>query len=324
MHPLIANVGRGPAAVAVDVGGTLVKSAIVDDTGAVRARSPRPTPRTADTAAAVVDLVAELFREASRTVSGTWPIALSVAVPGIVDEQAGVGVYSENLGWRDRPLRRMLEDRVDAPVTLVHDVRSAGAAEARIGAAAGVDDSVTVAIGTGVSAALWSGGRTIHARGYAGELGHLRVTSEDVPCICGGRGCLEAVASAAAIARRYAQLGGRAPVAGSQDVIRRASSGDDVASRVWEDALDGLSVGLTSVASILAPEVVVLAGGLSLAGDALLRPVKARLEERLRVVPVPRVVVARFSADAGTVGAALSTRPLPDRLDGGTREQPGS
>lgn len=324
MHPLIADVGRGPTAVAVDVGGTMVKSAIVDGAGAVRACSPRPTPRSVDTAAAVVELVAEMFHEARRTASDSWPIALSVAVPGIVDEQAGVGVYSENLGWRDRPLRRMLEERVDAPVTLVHDVRSAGTAEARIGAAAGVEDSVTVAIGTGVSAALWSGGRMIRGRGYAGELGHLRVTSDDVPCVCGGRGCLEAVASAAAIVRRYSLLGGGALVAGAQDVIGRASLGDDVALRVWEDALDGLSVGLASVAGILAPEVVVLAGGLSLAGDALIQPVKARLEERVCVVPLPRVVVARFAADAGTVGAALSTRPMSGSADLGTREQAAS
>jgi glucokinase len=305
----IADVGPGPCALAVDVGGTIVKSALVGAGGSVGRPSRARTPREGDTALAVVEHIAELLDRARRDHPDREIAALGVAVPGIVDEDAGVGVFSENLGWRDRPLRRMLEERVDASVTLVHDVRAAGEAEARIGAGAGHDDVATVAIGTGVAAALWAGGRPIRGRGYAGEIGHLRVTDDDMRCACGGVGCLEAVASAAAIERRYRRLSADENITGAQDVIHRAERGDPVAQRVWNDALDALTAGLAALTAVVAPEVIVLSGGLSLAGDALIDPLSTRLVARVRLVPAPRIVQGRFAADAGTVGAALSTRP---------------
>ncbi len=308
MDGIIANVGPGPSALAVDVGGTIVKSALVDAGGSVSRPSRARTPREGDVARGVVEQIARLLDQARQDHPDREISALGVAVPGIVDEDAGVGVFSENLGWRDRPLRRMIEDRVDAHVTLLHDVRAAGEAEVQVGAAAGHDDVVTVAIGTGVAASSWACGRPIRGRGYAGEIGHLRVTDDEVPCVCGGVGCLEAVASTAAIERRYRSLAQDTTVDGAQDVIHRAVLGDAIAQRVWSDALDALAAGLASITAVLAPEIVVLNGGLSLAGDALVDPLTVRLAERVRLVPAPRLVRGLFAADAGTVGAALSTR----------------
>ncbi|KRA24938.1 hypothetical protein ASD65_11235 [Microbacterium sp. Root61] len=317
MDEFIAHVGPGPAALAVDVGGTTIKYSLVAADGSVGAATRVPTPRGANPAALVVDAVALLFDQTRRDHPHLEVSALGAAVPGLVDEDAGIGLHSENLGWRDAPLRRLLEDRIDARVSLVHDVRAAGAAEARIGAGAGFANVITVVIGTGVSAAIWSDGRPLRGRGYAGEIGHMRVSTEDVPCSCGGVGCLEAIASAAAIESRYARLGGAEPIAGARDVIRLALQGDPVANGVWSEALDALASGLAAVTAVAAPEVIVIGGGLSQAGDRLLEPLTARLAERVGIVPVPRLVRARFGADAGAVGAALSTR---DAIAPGSRD----
>jgi glucokinase len=194
---------------------------------------------------------------------------------------------------------------------LTHDVRSAGAAEAALGAAVGFDNAVTVAIGTGVSAALSCDGRPIRANGFGGEIGHLRVSAEQVACVCGGVGCLEAMASASAIVKRYVHLSADDSVAGADEVIARAESGDPIALGVWNDALDGLATGLAALVATVAPEIIVIAGGLSGAGESLLHPLAERLAARVRIVPLPTLAVARFGSDAGIVGAALATRTTP-------------
>jgi glucokinase len=127
-----------------------------------------------------------------------------VAVPGIVDEAAGLAVFSQNLGWRDAPLRDMIAERTGLPTAFGHDVRTGALAEARLGAGRGCGDSLFLTIGTGISAALLLDGRPYSAHGYAGEIGHVDVGRSE-PCACGATGCLEAIASAAAIARRHSR-----------------------------------------------------------------------------------------------------------------------
>lgn len=306
-----ARVGAGRPALVVDVGGTLIKSALVDDVGLVHPVVRTSTPREGDAAEQIVEAVAALF-ERARTDRPDLDLAvIGLAVPGVVDEAAGIGVYAENLGWTDAPLRSLLEARTGATVVLTHDVRAAGAAEAALGAAVGFGNAVTVAIGTGVSAALSCDGRPIRANGYAGEIGHLRVSAEQVACVCGGVGCLEAIASASAIVKRYVHLSADDSVVGADEVIARAESGDPIALGVWNDALDGLATGLAALVATVAPEIIVIAGGLSGAGESLLRPLAERLATRVRIVPLPTLAVARFGADAGIVGAALATRTTP-------------
>lgn len=307
----IARVGAGRPALAVDVGGTLIKSAIVDASGLVQPVLREATPRGEDAAVTVVDAVAALFERARSDHPELDLSVIGLAVPGVVDEIAGVGVWAENLGWTDAPLRVMLEALTGATVVLVHDVRAAGAAETRLGAATGFQNTVTVAIGTGVSAAISCDGQLIRANGYAGEIGHLRVGGEEVECVCGGVGCLESIASASAIVKRYRHLSGDDAVTGADEVIARAESGDPIARRVWDDALDGLAAGLAALVATVAPEVIVIAGGLSGAGDSLLRPLAERIATRVRIVPRPALAVARFGSDAGIVGAALATRTAP-------------
>jgi glucokinase len=289
----------GPV-VAVDVGGTVTKAAAFDADLRPLAELRRPTPRTG--VASIVAGVGELVDELSAAAGP--PAAAGVVVPGVVDERDGIAVFSANLGWRDAPLRQLLTDRIGLPVRFGHDVRTGGLAEVRVGAARDADDALFVPIGTGIAGAVVAAGRIVTGTGYAGEIGHVVVDPAGDPCGCGARGCLETIASAAAIARRYTARTGIA-VAGAVDVVSRMSEGDEVASAVWDEAMAALIAVLATAVAVTAPEVVVLGGGLAESGDLLLDAVRAGLDERLTLQPYPRVVPAELGDRAGVIGAAI-------------------
>lgn len=288
-------------ALAIDVGGTSLKGELVDAEGTVLAARSAPTPRGAAARDAVAALGAALLAEAAGPVVGA-----GVVVPGLVDPAAGIATYSANVGWRDLDLVASLGDAWSLPVRIGNDVAAGGVAEHRTGAGRDVADLVFVPIGTGIAAALLSGGRLVSGDGGAtAELGHVTVR-RGAACGCGRDGCLEAWASASAISRRYAELAGR-PVAGAAEVADRLDD-DPVARRVWQDAVDALAEGLTTVALLFGPARVVIGGGLGHAGELLLDPLRAALAERARVVAAPPLATADHGSRAGVVGAAMLAR----------------
>jgi glucokinase len=294
--------------IGVDVGGTGIKALLVAGGGQVlselRVTTPRPGPGVAGRVAdAVHACVADLTRAAPRP-----PVAIGLAVPGIVDDEKGIAVYSENLGWHDAPLRDMLAERTALPIAFGHDVRTGGLAEARIGAGRGYASIVFLPIGTGISAALYMDGRAYTGHGYAGEIGHTDVGHGE-PCVCGGTGCLEAIASAAAIARRYRARSGR-DATGSLEVLRRMRDGDREAADVWHEAIDALSLALAWTCSVLAPDALILGGGLAEAGDELFAPLARRVEARLTFQCRPRHLRAALGDRAAALGSALLARGL--------------
>jgi glucokinase len=294
--------------IGVDVGGTSIKTLLVAGESRViceqRVRTPQPGPGVTDRVVDAVNAcVADLTRAAPRQ-----PAAIGLAVPGIVDEEKGLAVYSENLGWNDAPLREMLAERCALPVAFGHDVRSGGLAVARIGAGRDHPSIVFLAIGTGISAALYLDGRAYTGHGYAGEIGHTDVGHGE-PCVCGATGCLEAIASAAAIARRYRDRCGQS-VTGSLEVLRRMHDGDQSAADVWHEALDALSLALSWTCCVLAPDALILGGGLAEAGDELLTPLARRVEARLTFQSRPRHLRAALGDRAAALGSALLARDL--------------
>ena len=294
---------------AVDVGGTTIKAEVTTADGAVVASARRGTPRGDDARDAVAGLGGELIAHVPVTSAG-------VVIPGIVDAKTGTGVYSANVGWRDLPFADPLERAWGVPVAVGHDVTAAGLAEYVQGAGQGVRDLAFVAIGTGISAALIAGGQVLEGNGSAqpGELGHVVVRPGGPECGCGNHGCLESVASAAAIARAYEKATGERPD-GALAVFAAAAS-DSRARAVIDDAARALADGLAILTTLTAPERIVLGGGLAEAGPGLVGPVAAALAGRVRVQPVPELVAARFGARAGLAGAALiARRPpvIPDR-----------
>lgn len=290
-----------PVVGCVDVGGTVTKTGVLDDGHDLRHQGSAPTPagRSRDGREVV-----EAVRQAVRELREHRDLdAVGVVVPGIVDEATGTAVWSANLGWRDLPLRSLLLESLDVPVAFGHDVRAGALAESRLGAARDVADSAFLALGTGIAAGLVVGGRPVGGRGWAGEIGHDDVGHGE-PCACGLTGCLEAIASAGAIARRYAAATGDR-VDGAKAVAELAASGDTTAVQVWQDAVEALGLELSHMARLVDPAVVVVGGGLSRAGDQLLDPLRLDLARRLGEAPPPRLVTAELGHRAGCVGAGL-------------------
>ena len=346
-----AGAAGGECVIGIDVGGTMLKGGVCDRGAAIVHGERRRTAR--DDAEALVDgivaLAGDLAAEGRRRFGADGVAGIGLAVPGLVDETRGVALRAVNLPWRDLALAAVVGARLGLPALLSHDVRAAAAAEAALGAGRASDDFLFVAIGTGIGAAIVHGGRPfLGAHGRAGELGHVVVEPDGPPCGCGARGCLEAIASAAAIERGYAAAdGGRSGGEGAgeavdegdgagadarasgREVAALAQAGDPVASEVWARAARALGAALSDAVALLDPGLVVVGGGLAEAGAQLLDPVAAELAARSRLGPPPRVVAAELGADAGCRGAALlawrtlesartwvpNTRPPPARRD---------
>jgi len=302
----VVTIGSGVPVLAFDVGGTDIKSALFDAAGNAVGLRRTPTPVGGDGAPSVlIDQLVVLADELKAQHPDVVPQAVGLVVPGIVDADAGLAVFSSNLGWRNAPLRDLTSARFGLPVGFDHDVRSASWAEHKLGGAREYANSVVLIIGTGIAGALLVNGRPYTAGGYAGEIGHSPLG--EWPCPCGARGCLEARASAGAISRRYAEETGRA-VAGAKEVIALAAADDEVASRIWNEALDALTMAIAQLTAVIAPEAVVIGGGLSRAGGALFDEVRARLADRLSFHRLPELVAAELSGNAGLLGSALRAR----------------
>ncbi|WP_433388154.1 ROK family protein [Micromonospora sp. KLBMP9576] len=300
-----AGHGSTDVVIALDVGGTGMKCALVGADGAVlhTERHTTDAGRGPHAVVQTVLAVAEGLAGKARA-DGLEPVAAGIAVPGVIDESRGVAVWSANLGFRDVPLRELARERLGLPTALGHDVRAGGLAEARLGAGRDGGHVLFVAIGTGIAAAhVVAGTAATGAHGAAGEIGHILVRPGGPRCGCGRPGCLEAVSSAAAIGRRYSALVG-VPVTAAE-VAERAAAGEPLAVDVWRKAIEALADGLATGQALFDVETVVLGGGLARAGARLFDPLRAALHERMTFHREPRLVAAALGDEAGCLGAAL-------------------
>ncbi|MEU1438773.1 ROK family protein [Streptomyces sp. NPDC005786] len=294
--------------IALDVGGTGMKAALVGADGTLLHEARRATGRERGPDAVVESVLAFAadLRAYGQEHLGESALAAGVAVPGIVDAGNGIAVYAANLGWRDVPMRRLLGERLGGvPVALGHDVRTGGLAEGRIGAGKGADRFLFVPLGTGIAGAIGIAG-TIEAgaHGYAGEIGHIVIRPDGPDCPCGQRGCLETLASAAAVSRAWAAASGDAK-ADAADCAKAVESGDPEAVAVWRDAVDALAAGLVTALTLLDPRTLIIGGGLAEAGETLFTPLRAAVEERVTFQKLPHIVPAALGDTAGCLGAGL-------------------
>ncbi|MER5404377.1 ROK family protein [Streptomyces sp. NPDC002769] len=309
--------------IALDVGGTGMKAALVGPAGELLHQARRATGRERGPDAvvdAILDFAAELRADGERRF-GVSAAAAGVAVPGIVDADSGTALYSANLGWRDVPMRRLLGERLGGvPVALGHDVRTGGLAEGRIGAGQGADRFLFVPLGTGIAGAIGINGAVeAGAHGFAGEIGHIVVRPGGTACPCGQHGCLERYASAAAVSQAWAEASG-SPDADAADCAKAVESGDPRAVRVWQDAVDALADGLVTALTLLDPRTLIIGGGLAEAGETLFTPLRAAVERRVTFQKLPSLVPAALGDTAGCLGAGLLAwdlleTPLTDRSE---------
>ncbi|MDQ0191362.1 ROK family glucokinase [Alicyclobacillus cycloheptanicus] len=299
----------------VDIGGTKIKTALVSDDGAVLHRHAFDTMASLGPSHACEQLARALHECATAAgISADTIEAVGVGIAGFVEGSTGVVVEAPNLAWRDVPLKSMLEQTLQRPVSIDNDANVAALGEAWQGAARGAKTVLCVTVGTGVGAGIVIGGQ-VHAgaTGMAGEIGHIVVDRDrSLPCGCGKFGCLETRASATAIVRdaKLQQEAGALPasadIRGADDVFSLAREGFEAAKRVIADEADWLGYGLALCAMVLNPDAVVIGGGVSKSGALWLERVQDAFSRyaQPRTIAGVRMALAELGNDAGVVGAA--------------------
>jgi glucokinase len=308
--------------IGVDVGGTKVAAGVVDEEGRVLARSRRDTP--SQDPEAVEDVIAEVVGELRQSYDVS---AVGLGAAGFVDAERATVLFAPNLAWRAEPLRDDVQKRIGLPVVVENDANAAGWGEARFGAGRGIPTLIVVTVGTGIGGGLVIDGSLYRGRyGLAAEFGHMRVVPDGLRCGCGNKGCWEQYASGTALVReardlavvgsplaaRMLELASGDPAAISGPLVTRAAmEGDPVAVELFEEVGGWLGAGLANLAAVFDPEVFVIGGGVSEAGDLLLEPARGAYHLRLTGRghrPEAEIRPAALGNDAGLIGAAYLAR----------------
>lgn len=315
------------AVLALDLGGTQIRAAVVEDGGVVVAANRRRTPVAAGGAAIVkacVDALAAARDACIATLGERSFVGIGISAPGPVDPVAGMILDPPNLGpsFMEIPLASLVGEALGLPAFLDRDTQVAALAEGRFGAAAGCADFIYVTISTGIGGAIVSDGRLLHGPdGTAGELGHLMVDRDGAPCGCGMRGHLEGIASGSGMARsaRAAAKRGESdllaalvrehgPAFGGREVAAAAEAGDPVAAAIMAGARDAFAVSCVTLVDVFNPSLIVVGGSVAAGqGEQMLAPARAavaagafrRPGARVRIVP------AALGDDVGLVGGLV-------------------
>src|ERR687898_1037995 len=304
-------------AVGVDIGGTKIAAGVFSSEGRLLNEVTYPT---ADTRERLLSTIAEAIMEVQR---GYEVGGVCLAVPGFILARENKVLSAANLeAIEGIPLKDEMGDRTGLPVTVENDANAAAWGEFHFGVGKDVDDLVFVTLGTGVGGGIISHGVLLRgARGMGGELGHITAQPGGPRCGCGNHGCLEALASGTAIARRAREVADQRPDSAlgrlamvrtplGEDVLDLARKGDEIALEVLREAGIWLGIGFATFVNLFDPEVIAIGGGLSEAGDLVLEP--ARRELRLRSTSPSRDLVeirkATLGARSGMLGAAALAR----------------
>jgi glucokinase len=308
----------------IDIGGTnLVVGSVAEDGSVLHAMASEPTHAEAGATAVVDRLVALAERAIARTrreVPGAQIAGVGVGAPGPLDTRSGVVLLTPNLGWVNMPLRKIIHDRLGLPAALDNDANCAVLGEWWVGAARGARHAIGITIGTGIGGGLVLDGKLYHgASDVAGEIGHTTIDTQGRRCKCGNYGCLEAYASGPNIAMRAieaAEAGAETSLSrlvdgdlrkiSAQTVYEAARAGDELALEVVNDTAKFLGIGIANLLNIFNPEVVVVCGGVTLAGDHLFVPLRREVARRAfrPAVQACRIVPGELINTAGVYGAA--------------------
>lgn len=311
-------------AIGVDLGGTNLRIAAVDERGTILERTALDTQASRGRDFVITEMC-EAIRATVSKISSATLAGIGIGVPGIIDMDTGMLRESPNLpGWHDYPVREEIERRLGAKVILENDANAAALGEKWLGAARDHEDMLMLTLGTGVGGGVVLGGHIWHGmRGMAGEPGHITIHPYGPTCPCGNHGCLEQFASATAVVRMareamasdassalaHAAQGGVALTAKS--VYQLAMQGDSAAQQVYRRVGWALGIGLAGLINLLNLPMYVIGGGVAAAWDAFL---PALLEEvqwrsfvyRATTGPGRKTIITRalLGGDAGLFGAA--------------------
>jgi glucokinase len=303
-------------AIGIDIGGTKIAGALVSDQGEILREHRSPTP--AGDPGAIVDVVVEMIE---KLAVGEQVVAAGVAAAGFIDAAQSMVYYAPNINWRNEPLERRLSERVHLPITVDNDANAAGWAEFRFGAGRLVSDMTMLTIGTGVGGAIVTNDRLFRGGFGAGaEIGHMRVVPNGLPCGCGARGCIEQYGSGRALLRMANEIADVRGIGNTLADVRAEkgtlngelvggliAAGDPGALHALRELGGWLGQACASLGAVLDPQLFVFGGGVAVAGDLLLDPIRESYLAHLPARgyhPEPTFVTAELVNDAGVVGAA--------------------
>jgi glucokinase len=297
---------------ALDIGGTKIAGALVDGSGRILVRAQRPTPAQED-GESVMRAVEEVLAEVAASPLWAGATAIGIGSAGPVDASAGTVSPVNVPGWRAFPLvERVRVATGGLPVTLVGDGVAMTAAEHWQGAARGYDNALCMVVSTGVGGGLVLNGK-LHPgpTGNSGHIGHISVDLDGDPCPCGGRGCVERIASGPNIARRALEGGwlpGPDGDTSAAAVAAAARAGHPVAIASFERAAQALAAGIAATATLVEIGIAVVGGGVANAGEILFAPLRRSLRDYATLSFVQQLTVAPAltGTDAGLVGAAAA------------------
>jgi len=299
--------------IGIDLGATRIKIGLVNQKGRVIYRREVDTPFNAKQARLVASLViniGDIIKEAG--IKRSQILGVGIGVPGPVDSRRGIVRYFPNIkGWEGVPLKSILQRRLGLKVSLDNDVNAMALAEYRFGAGRGAANLICLTLGTGVG-----GGIIINGESYrgstmcAGERGHIPINEKGPRCNCGGIGCLERYIGNRYILYRTRRIFGKGITLKRLDSLARRGNGK--ALRIWKDVGRKLGAALTGVVNLLNPDVIIIGGGVSKAGELVLRPLKKEIKARAMKDQAShvKVVRAKLGDNAGIIGASLLAENL--------------
>lgn len=305
--------------IGIDLGGTSIKAGVVDETHKIISNHQKPTLEGFEL---VVSDMAETAQIAAKKVGLKWDDFSSVGVgsPGFINPKTGLLVFSSNINWRNKPLKQELQKHIPVPVFIGNDADCAVVGEMIAGAAKGYRHILMLTLGTGVGGGLILNGRLFSGCDDMGvEFGHTPLIAGGIQCACGQKGCLEVYASVTALIRQtkeamkenpetlmYAHVEKYGEVSG-RTAFDCAREGDATAMRVVDQYCTYLANGIGGFITVFRPEIVLLGGGLSAAGDTLLEPIRRKIGKFVfasDIIGTPLIEIAALGNDAGTIGAA--------------------
>ena len=297
----------------IDIGGTKIAIALEDLSGARVASRRLPTEVSLGPERILENICRAL--EEMLAASGASLAALGVGCPGPLDIAQGLVLSPANLpDWVRFPIVERLEKRFGVPVALDNDANAAALGEYFYGAGRGFRDMFYVTISTGIGGAIICDGRIHHGlQAGAGEVGHTVVETNGVRCRCGITGCLETIASGTGIARRMreklvsANGAAHLDAVTAETVVEGVKNGDAEASAIWDETIKYLAIGLGNAITLIAPEAMVIGGGVAEAGELLLSPLRRELAKNVSMVPIDQVVIlqASLGSESGVCGALM-------------------
>jgi len=328
MSPITPPAGSKSFVVGVDVGGTKIAAGVVDANGQVygRVKIPTDTSQPERTLQSIIIAITATLREAE--VNPSHVSAVGLGIPGKVDPVRGISLLAVNLGWHDIPVKQRLEEALDLPCWLENDVSVAALGESLYGAGRGLENFLYLSLGTGVAARMILAGQLYRgSNGLAGEIGHAIVVPDGPQCLCGARGCLEALISGPALvkqAQEEIRAGKRTilketwlhePQPLAEQIFAAALQGDDVAQQLLTGAGKRLANTIYLLAMTFDPQAVVLGGGLARADGPFFATVCSEVVRKLEQSPIFReifspksLLLSDLKLDAGILGAASLAR----------------